>query len=41
VRRIRAAGFRRGQDTMIALDLGVSRETVRDVRLGKLWRHVA
>ena len=40
VRLIRSMPFRRGQDRQIARQIGVSRETVRDVRLGKLWRHV-
>lgn len=40
VRAIRAAGFVRGQDRRFADQFGVSREAVRDVRLGKLWRHV-
>lgn len=35
---IRAMPFRRGQDRVIADRIGVSRETVRDVRLGKAWR---
>lgn len=40
VKRIRSLPFRRGQDRELATAIGVSRETVRDVRLGKLWRHV-
>jgi hypothetical protein len=40
VRMIRAMGFVRGQDARLAVQLGVSRETVRDVRLLKVWGHV-
>lgn len=40
VREIRAAGFVRGQDRRLAEKFGVSRETIRDARTGKLWRHV-
>lgn len=37
---IRKQPFKRGQDRRLAEQFGVSRETIRDTRLGKLWRHV-
>lgn len=37
---IRMSPFQRGQDSKLAQEFGVSRETVRDIRLGKAWRHV-
>lgn len=40
VRIIRSSGFARGRDAVLASQFGVSRETVRDARLGKLWSHV-
>ena len=40
VRTIRSRAWFRGFDRAVAQDLGVSRETVRDIRLGKVWRHV-
>lgn len=40
VREIRELGFRRGQDSELAARFGVSRETIRDVRLRKVWRSV-
>lgn len=39
VRAIRCGAIS-GNNREIANLLGVSRETVRDVRLGKVWRHV-
>lgn len=40
VREIRATPRSQKTDKQLALELGVSRETVRDARTGKLWRHV-
>jgi hypothetical protein len=40
VREIRSTPHYRGLDREFATRLGVTRETVRDARLGKLWRHV-
>lgn len=38
VNHIRSMPFARGQDGRIAAAFGVSREQVRDIRLGKSWR---
>lgn len=38
VKRIRSSSHYRGFDADFAQKHGISRETVRDVRLGKLWR---
>lgn len=38
-RKIKTGGFGGLSDPMIARLLGVSRETVRDVRNGKVWSH--
>jgi len=40
VRFIRSLPFRSKQDSELAARFSVSRETIRDVRLGKYWRHV-
>lgn len=40
VRQLRLETWHRGFDAKMAAKLGVSRETVRDVRYGKVWSHV-
>jgi hypothetical protein len=37
---IRSGPFYRGRDGIVAADLGISREQVRDIRLGKNWAHI-
>ena len=40
VRQIRDASHYRGFDRDFGKRVGISRETIRDIRLGKLWRHI-
>ena len=40
IRLIRSGETYRGRNSQLARQFGVSRETVRDVRNGKYWRHV-
>ena len=40
VRLIRLGPFYRGRDGNLAMSLGVSREQVRDIRLGKSWKEL-
>lgn len=41
IREIRSTTPARGGDAVLANKFGVARETVRDIRNGKAWRHVA